>query len=128
MITPELKDKVLCQLTMFSDYRCKSSEIQVDGLTHAQVIAILRQMAHEGMITIVEDYPFILNIAITSQVDEFWRMGGYSARELLFKTDLEKLGKELDALSEKLHPSVLESLNEISTLASAVVGALQLLR
>lgn len=128
MLTPELKDKVLCQLTMFSDYRCKSSDIRVDGLTHPQIIAILRQMAHEGLVVIVEDYSFVLNLAITARVDEFWRMGGYSVRELLFKTNLEKLSKELDSLSDQLRPSVLDSLNEISSLASAVVGALQLFR
>lgn len=126
MITPELKDQVLIQLTQFPEYRCLSSEIIIPNISHHAIAAILRQMDYEGLVSIKDVYRGTFEVVITSRVDELLSRGGYTARELLLKANLEKLSKELDLLSNKLDPSLLDTAEKLSKLASSVTAALGL--
>lgn len=90
MITPELKDQVLIQLTQFPEYRCLSSEIIIPNISHHAITAILRQMDYEGLVSIKDVYRGTFEVVITSRVDELLSRGGYTARELLLKANLEK--------------------------------------
>lgn len=126
MITPEIKDRVLFALTQFPEYRCLSTDIRLDGVSHNAICAILRQMTYEGLIEIKDIYRGTLQVSISSRVDELLSRGGYAARELLLKANLDKLGKELDLLANQLDPSLLDTADKLSKLASVVSTALGL--
>lgn len=54
--------------------------------------------------------------------------GGFTAEEELLKANLQKLDHELRILSDKLSPSLLETSNKISSIASCIVSALALFK
>ena len=65
-------------------------------------------------------------IRISASIYDFFRHGGFAAQEELLRSNIEKLGYELDELSKSTDKSVLERVGRISQIAASVIKALGL--
>lgn len=61
------------------------------------------------------------------ELHDFANKGGFAIQEEIFKANLDKLEFEIDLLRKQLSPDKLDSLNKISSIASALFGGLSLL-
>ena len=97
MITPEIKDRVLTRLVSRSDM-LESFNIAVDsaefGVSPCEFDAILNQMADMKLITCLRTMGNV-RVSISASAHDFYRQGGFTARELLLKSNIEKLHLEL---------------------------------
>lgn len=67
-------------------------------------------------------------VTISAKAYDMHTHGGFTAQEELLKANINKLGYELDVLSKKLEPELLETANKISSIAMAVLSALPLFK
>ena len=67
------------------------------------------------------------NIIMCAELHDFAQKGGFVIQEEIFKANIEKLGFEIDNLRKQLAPDKLDTLNKISSIASALFGGLALL-
>ena len=131
-ITPAIKDKVLFHLRdsypleQLEYYKTKNilhdTETDFDTLR-----AVLRQFERFGFLEELgvghENTCFIL----LADLHDFAHTGGFFVQEELFKGNIEKLGFEIDNLRKQLGPDHLDTVNKISSIASAIFGGLALL-
>jgi hypothetical protein len=89
--------------------------------------AVLRQFERFGFLEELgveyENTCFIL----LADLHDFAYKGGFFVQEELFKGNIEKLGFEIDHLRKQLGPDHLDTMNKISSIASAIFSGLALL-
>ena len=131
-ITPSAKDKVLfhlrdnCPLEQLVYVPTKEllndTETDFDTLT-----AILYQFERFGFFKEVAVGHENTSIIMYAELHDFAQAGGFAIQEEIFKANIEKLGFEIDNLRKQLSPDKLDTLNKISSIASALFGGLALL-
>ena len=61
------------------------------------------------------------------EIHDFANKGGFAIQDEIFKSNIEKLGFEIDHLRQQLGPQNLDTLNKLSAIAAALFGGLALL-
>lgn len=131
-ITPSIKDKVLfhfrdhCPLEQLVYF--PTSELLSETETEFDTLrAVLRQFERFGFLEELgvgrENTCFIL----LADLHDFAHKGGFFIQEEILKGNIEKLGFEIDLLRKQLGPDHLETVNKISSIASAIFSGLTLL-
>lgn len=130
-ITPSIKDKILFHLRdnypleQMAYYETKelltATETDFDTLK-----AVLNQFERFGFLEELgvghEHIAFIL----LADLHDFAHKGGFFLQEEIFKGNIEKLGFEIDNLRKQLGPDHLDTINKISSIASAIFTGLAL--
>ena len=128
LITPKIKDDVL-------QFLIKSEEmpIEIDYENLAQELTIssdmlgliIEQFADMNLIK-ATDYIGGSLVWITANAHDFICHGGFMAQEEILKSNIEKLGLEIDLLAKELEPKYLDKLEKISSLGANIVSVLKL--
>ncbi len=126
MITPEIKDQILTQLVIQTGMH-KSFDIAADsagfGVSSREFDAILDQMVEMNLITCLRAMGKV-RVSISAAAHDFYRRGGFTAQELILKSNIEKLNLELKQLSKELAPDRLAVIDRLSAICSAITSAL----
>jgi hypothetical protein len=130
LITPELKDKILCQVITFDkptiNTEKASKEIGIDCSTYDR---ILQYFARAGFIRLGKPYGDCdFPIQVEVEAHDYWHRGGFTVHEEILKGNIEKLGLELELLSKELSPDLLDKAQKIVTLANTVLSALNYMK
>lgn len=129
IITPEIKDKVLVVLLSANspsfdlDYRDSKIDYGIEPLN---VKLILDQFQDLDLIKVTYMIGNRARIHISAKAMDLHRHGGFVGEEEILKSNLEKLGLELDTLSKNLMPDNIEKASKISQIASAIMQGLTL--
>lgn len=128
LITPKIKDDVL-------QFLIKSEEmpVEIDYEKLAQELTIssdmlgliIEQFADMNLIK-TTDYIGGSLVWITANAHDFISHGGFMAQEEILKSNIEKLGLEIDLLAKELEPKHLDRLEKISSLGANIVSVLKL--
>ncbi len=136
MITIELKDQILSALCCSNiPYEChctvsKSSfsEDISEPYTEDELVAVLSQFQRLGLISGFADNSRTVELELLAEASDFFSHGGFKAQELLLRSNIEKLGLEIESLSKQLSPDLLDKANKLSGIASAILSALALFK
>lgn len=136
MITPKLKDNILNLLCSFElDYE-RVYCIQKNGLLKEipedcsmnEFTSILSQFSRMGLISHYSNNSSTIGLCMLVEASDFLSRGGFYAQEEILKANIEKLSKELDLLSDKLSPDLLEKANLISGIGANILSILHILK
>ena len=58
-------------------------------------------------------------------MDEFYRMGGFRMQEEVILANFRKLDLEIECLKKEADPSLLDKINDISSIVNTVFSAIQ---
>ncbi len=130
LITPQMKDLAL-------EYLLSSNSLEIDinnrelsqycGCLPFQVGLILEEFEKMELLTI-ESTNDGSTVTISAKAYDMHTHGGFTAQEELLKANINKLGYELEVLSKELEPKHLETANKLSSIAMAVLSALELFK
>ena len=132
MITTLTKDKIL-------SYLCREAipEQGASGNTNDILIeleidfdtfnAVMVQFQRFGFIEDLNLRLSYIHFVLRTDAHDFYQKGGFAIQEEIFKANLEKLAFEIENLKKQLSPDKLDTLNKISSIASALFGGLALL-
>lgn len=129
IITPEIKDRVLADLlsaetpSFAIDYRDSKTEYGIDS---PYVKLILDQFQDLGLIKVNYLMGMRARILLNVKAMDLHRHGGFVCEEEILKSNLEKLGLELEILSKQLMHDNIERASKISQIASAIMQGLTL--
>ena len=131
-ITPAVKDKVLFHLRdncpLEQMVYVPTKELLADTETDFETLrAVLYQFERFGFFKEVGVGRESTSIIMYIELHDFANKGGFAIQEEIFKANIEKLGFEIDNLRKQLSPDKLDTLNKISSIASALFGGLALL-
>ncbi len=131
-ITPAVKDKVLFHLRdncpLEQMVYVPTKELLAETETDFQTLrAVLYQFERFGFFKEVGVGRESTSIIMYIELHDFANKGGFAIQEEIFKANIEKLGFEIDNLRKQLSPDKLDTLNKISSIASALFGGLALL-
>lgn len=131
-ISPGQKDKVLfhfrdnCPLEQLIYVPTK--ELLKDTQTDFETLrAILYQFERFGFFKEINVGNDNTSVIMYAELHDFAHKGGFAIQEEVFKSNVEKLGLEIDNLRKQLGPDKLDRLNKISSIASALFSGLSLL-
>lgn len=131
IITPEIKDKVLVVLLSADssslDFDYRDSKIDY-GIEPLYVKLILDQFQDLGLIKVTYMIGNRVRNHLSAKAMDLHRHGGFVGEEEILKSNLEKLGLELDTLSKNLMPNNIEKASKISQIASTIMQGLTLLQ
>ncbi len=136
MITIELKDQILSALCCSnipyechcSIYKSSFSEDISEPYTEDELVAVLSQFQRLGLISGFADNSRTVELELLAEASDFFSHGGFKAQELLLRSNIEKLGLEIESLSKQLSPDLLDKANKLSGIASAILSALALFK
>lgn len=124
IITPKMKDSVLARLLsaddvyVFFDYTNSESDF---GFKPEYMDLILNQFEEIGLIRKDDLIGSQTNIHVQIKAMDLHLHGGFTAEEELLKVNIEKLGMELDVLSNQLSPNLAEKASQLAQIASAIL-------
>jgi len=132
IITSKHKDKLLF-------YLCTEFELETFG--YADTKKILNDVdldfkTYNAIIYQFERYGFLSELGvgadntcfiIHAELHDYAEKGGFVIQNEIFKSNIEKLSFEIENLKKQLSPNNLDTLNKISSIASALFGGLDLL-
>ena len=130
LITSTIKDQVLSSLISVNSIGITANlyeESRDLNLPPDVIESIYDYFEEIGLITLEKTYDSI-EIKMKPKAFDLYSHGGFTAEEELLKANLQKLDHELRILSDKLSPSLLETSNKISSIASCIVSALALFK
>lgn len=131
IITPEIKDKVLEGLlshdTTAFTFEYENSNVDY-GVLPDYVKLILDDFTALGLIKATFMTGACARIHIQAKAMDLYRHGGFAVEEELLKSNIEKLGLELDLLSKQLTPNYTEKASQIAQIASAIMQSLELFK
>ena len=121
MITPEIKDKVLCAIV--------ASKEPVFNLTYEDVFPekeiskrhfelILIQFVETGLLRIATNNGSYFFISISANIYDFFNHGGFIVQEEILRANLQKLDYELTKLSQDIDPGLTDRVVKISGIAA----------
>lgn len=131
MITPEIKDRVLCAIVASKEavfdlaYEEVFPEKEISK-RHFQLILI--QFVETGLLRKATDYGSCFNISISANIYDFFNHGGFIAQEEILRANLQKLDYELTKLSQDIDPGLTDRVVKISGIAASIATALSLFR
>jgi hypothetical protein len=132
IVTSTHKDKLLY-------YLCSNAALE--ELSEADTQLCLNELeldidAFRGIMIQFERFGFLEEVSVRNssfyfilriESHDFLQKGGFAIQDEIFKANIEKLGFEIDNLRKQLSPDKLDTLNKISSIASALFGGLALL-
>lgn len=130
MITPELKDRILSDI-VGSPMNC-TLNVNTDcthyGIDRDEFYAILQHFDSLNLISIklCNDGQTFISTAVKAH--DLLRNGGFVGQEMILKANIEKLGMEIDKLSDELSTSQLDTAHKIASIGSAIISALTLFK
>lgn len=131
-----MKDNILNLLCSFElDYE-RVYSIQKNGLLKEipedcsmnEFTSILSQFSRMGLISHYSNNYSTIGLCMLVEASDFLSRGGFYAQEEILKANIEKLSKELDPLSDKLSPDLLEKANLISGIGANILSILHILK
>lgn len=132
IITSTVKDKILFYLcdqaipeqvaSGKTNETLKELEIDFDTFN-----AVMVQFQRFGFIEDLNLRHSYLSFILRTDAHDFAQKGGFAIQDEVFKANLQKLELEIDNLKKQLGPDKLDTLNKISSIASALFGGLALL-
>lgn len=131
MITAELKDKILKDLTDLNSIRVEASaeeEGNKFGIDRNMYIAILDYFQRLNLMEVRKCMGGEVLIKLTIEAFDLVRSGGFHAQEELLKNNIEKLNLEIQSLSKELNPSFKERTERITNLGCSILSALTLFK
>ncbi len=132
MILVAIKDKVLSYLCKEAIPEQVSSGPTNDLLKELEVDfdtfnAVMTQFQRFGFVEDLNLRRSHLSFILRTDAHDFAQKGGFAIQDEIFKANIEKLGFEIDNLKKQLGPDKLDTLNKISSIASALFSGLALL-
>lgn len=131
MITPAIKDNVLKWLclnlkpeslyTIDMEDLLKTANIDFDTLN-----SVLSYFERIGLIEELNSRRVAIHLIVRVEANDFLLRGGFVGQEELLETNIKKLLLEIDNLKKQLGPDKLETVNKLSSIASAVFSGLSL--
>lgn len=131
MITPAIKDNVLKWLclnlkpeslyTINMADLLKTANIDFDTLN-----SVLSYFERIGLIAELNSRRVAIHLIVRVEANDFLLRGGFVGQEELLETNIKKLLLEIDNLKKQLGPDKLETVNKLSSIASAVFSGLSL--
>ncbi len=131
MITPAIKDNVLKWLclnlkpeslyTIDMADLLKTANIDFDTLN-----SVLSYFERIGLIEELNSRRVAIHLIVRVEANDFLLRGGFVGQEELLETNIKKLLLEIDNLKKQLGPDKLETVNKLSSIASAVFSGLSL--
>jgi hypothetical protein len=132
IITSTVKDKILFYLCDHAIPEQVSIGKTSDTLEELEIDfdtfnAVMVQFQRFGFIEDLNLRDFYLSFILRTDAHDFAQKGGFAIQDEVFRANIEKLGFEIDNLKKQLTPDKLDTLNKISSIASALFGGLALL-
>ena len=130
MITCELKDKILCGLVTGAMERAMETQKEGEkyGIDTYTYEAILNQFEKLGFINQKHYFGDAQLIKVTVDAHDFWRRGGFTVQEEILKGNIEKLGWELERLSQDLPNDFLDKAQKLSAIGNMILSALNFMK
>ena len=127
IITPQLKDQVLAELTARFDGRTFDFHYQpvADALDCQPFLLrlIIDQFHDLGLIQRM-CFGSSAAVSVLASAYDLQRRGGFAVQEEILKANIEKLSRELDLLASQLAPSLAQKASELSGIAANILTAL----
>lgn len=132
MITVAIKDNVLFYLCKEAIPEQVSSGSTNDILKELELDfdtfnAVMTQFQRFGFVEDLNLRRSYLSFILRTDAHDFSQKGGFAIQDEILKANIEKLGFEIDNLKKQLGPDKLDTLNKISSIASALFSGLALL-
>ena len=92
-----------------------------------EFMAIIKQMEQKYLlcnVTYLSDNTIF--VEPTANLFDLYNRGGFVVQEEILKTNIEKLGYELDSLKDQLSPYLVDKVEKIAKIASAITSVLSL--
>jgi len=133
MITAEMKDRVLKCL-------CENAQTEAHVDINTKVFLTETRLEFNDLNSILSYFERLgfledlncrqSNIFLTLKIEanDFFLRGGFIGQEVLLKSNIEKLLLEVEHLEKQLGPNNLETVNKLSTIASAIMSGLSLFK
>lgn len=132
IINPELKDAILKHLILHA---------KVEQFQSGDTSGILKELnidfdAFHAVMTYFERVGLLKELGLNrrgvhfillTEAHDFYLRGGFTFQEEVLETNVKKLLLEVDNLKKQLGPDHLDTVNKISSLASALFAGLSLL-
>ncbi len=131
MITPTIKDDVLkwlcLNLETESLYTIDMTDLlKTTNLTFDTLNSVLYYFQRIGFIEELNSRRVAIHLILRVEANDFLLRGGFVAQEELLETNINKLLLEIDNLKKQLGPDQVETVNKLSSIASAVFSGLSL--
>lgn len=133
LITPKIKDDCLNWICM----NCPvEALVQIDqqellissGIPFDILAGVLRHFERIGLIEELNCRRVATFLIVNAEAHEFVLRGGFLAQEEVFETNIAKLILEIENLKKQIAPDHLDTVNKISSIASAILGGLTLFK
>ena len=133
IITSELKDKVLRFICDNAQLERLVSEKTNSILTDLQMSidsfrGIMYQFKRLGFLSELDIRDNITSLVLHTEAHDFLNQGGFMVQEEIFKTNIQKLGWEIEALQKEVLPDNIERVNKIASIASNLATGLAFLK
>ena len=126
VITPEEKDKIVEALIQVrkNNFTFGYNDVPNISLEKYQFEEVIEEMSQMGLIS----YTGYLDGGKkhkTAKLDEFYRFGGFKAKDKLLFDKLKRIELELELLKKQSTPQTIEKLNSISGIVASITQILQ---
>lgn len=126
IIPPEEKDKIVYALISKNKSRfpfgCK--DVPDLKISRDQFEKVIRELEGMGLLK-NSNYEDGGVKTLNSRLDEFYRMGGFRMQEEVILANFRKLDLEIECLKKEADPSLLDKINDISSIVNTVFSAIQ---
>ena len=126
VITPEEKDKIVEALIQIrrNDFTFGYKDVPGLLLEKYQFEEVMEELSQMGLI-ICSGYYDGGKKHKTANLDEFYRFGGFRAKDKLLFDKLKKLELELESLKKEANPAMIDKIGSITNIVSTVVSIIQ---
>ena len=131
MITPEIKDKVLCAIVESKETIFDLSYEDIfpnNEISKRHLHLILIQFVEKGLLRKVANNGSYFLLSVSADIYDFFNHGGFVAQEEILRANLQKLDYELTKLSQEIEPSLTDRISKITTIAASIATTLSLFR
>lgn len=126
IILPEEKDKIVSALMSKNKSRFHFGYKDVPDLkiSKEQFEKVIRELESMGLLE-NSNYEDGGVKTLNSRLDEFYRLGGFRMQEEIIFVNFRKLDLEIENLKKVANPSLLDRINNISSIVNTVFSAIQ---
>ncbi len=133
MITSELKDKVLgyicanCPLERLVSEKTSTVLKELD-LEFDTFNGIMSLFSRYGFVNHLDVREYIVSFSLKAEAHDYLQQGGFMVQEEIFKTNIQRLGYEIEVLQKAILPDNIESVNKIASIAGNLLNGLTFLK
>ena len=126
VITAEEKDKIVEALIQIrrNDFAFGYKDVPNISLEKYQFEEVIEELSQMGLI-VCNGYFDGGKKHKTAKLDEFYRFGGFRAKDKLLLDKLKKLKLELKSLEKEVNPDMIDKIGSMSNILSTVVSMIQ---